>query len=71
MESNFGNTIEDGLFRIEKGQQMILTETKKREKDISSDDRIAVQSDLFTVEGCCYELAVFLMKNRPRKGMAE
>jgi len=64
MEKNFGNSIEEGLFKIEKNKKMICTEFKKKEKSICSDDRIVAQSDPFTIEGCCYELAVFLLKNK-------
>ena len=67
MESNFGNVIEEGLFKIEKIKKMIMTESKKKENKVASDDKIYTQSDPFTVEGCCYELAIFMLKNRPTK----
>lgn len=65
MELNFGNVIEEGLFKIEKNKKMISTENKKKQKEIESDDQVAVGSDPFTLEGCCFELALYLLQHKP------
>lgn len=66
MERHFGNKIEESLFQIEKLRRQLSTEQKKKEQNISSDDKVSVHGDLFTVEGCCYELALFLLQNKPK-----
>lgn len=67
MEQHFQNKIEEGLFKIEKNKKMMLTENKKKMMNIDSDNHLLTQSDTFSIEGCCYELAVFLLKNRTKK----
>ena len=64
MEQNFGNSIERGLFHIERQKKLMSTEMEKEGRQIESDDTVATSSDLFTVEGCCYEKALFLLKKK-------
>lgn len=64
MEQHFGNSIERGLFHIERQKKLLSTEMEKQKREIESDDCPTAPSDLFTVEGCCYELALYLLKKR-------
>lgn len=64
MEKHFGNSIERGLFHIERKKELLRTEQTKKDAGIHSDDTVAVQSDLFSVEGACYELALFLLRKK-------
>ena len=66
METHFQDRIENGLFMIEKERRRVSRNQRKREIGCDTDDAVWDESDLFTVEGCCYALALYLLKQRPR-----
>jgi len=60
VDNIFQNKLEESLVLIQKHQKNILRSREKENKTGETSDEIWKESDLFTADGCCYALALFL-----------